>query len=553
MNFTSRQLRWEVVLLSALAGCGAQEQSNTSSAATDLQADDPALVTETKDAIAAPVPTLNWADCADGFQCATAALPRDYARPRGAKLNVAVTRLPARNAEQRIGSLFVNFGGPGGAAVAALHNFGKDLFATLNERFDIVGVDPRGAGETEGAIDCHVDQEKLGLYAQPFTTPQNLNGYIARARAYAEACVRDNAAILPYVSTASVARDMDAIRAAMGESKLSYLGFSYGTFLGATYASLFPANYRGLVLDGAIDADQYMNRPTDNLRLQSAGFERAFDRFFEACAGNQTACLGFGGSDPHVAYDNLVAQANASPLPATGTDPRPVDGEDINWAVFNLLYAKQQWPLVAQMLSSAQAGDGTLVRAIADSGYGRLDDGTYDPGLDRYFALSGAEQRYTSDVSVFLQAGYASWGMFDHAWWNTGYSELPFGLLSVRARGVFHGPFRASTSAPTVLVVATTYDPATPYRGSVGLVDQLKNARLLTMQGDGHTAYGGNSACIDTAVDAYLNAGTVPPAGTTCKQDVPFQQIAAQAAALRAQGDVRATLRANLEFVKALH
>jgi pimeloyl-ACP methyl ester carboxylesterase len=552
MNFTSRQLRWEVVLLSALAGCGAQEGSSTS-AATDLQADDPALVSETNDAIAAPVPTLNWTDCADGFQCATAALPRDYARPRGAKLNVAVTRLPARNAEQRIGSLFVNFGGPGGTAVAALHNFGKDLFVTLNERFDIVGFDPRGTGETEGAIDCHVDQEKLGLYAQPFTTPQNLNGYIARARAYADACVRDNAAILPYVSTASVARDMDAIRAAMGESKLSYLGFSYGTFLGATYASLFPANYRGLVLDGAIDADQYINRPTDNLRLQSAGFERAFDRFFEACAGNQTACLGFGGSDPHVAYDNLVARANASPLPATGTDPRPVDGEDINWAVFNLLYSKQQWPLLAQMLSSAEAGDGTLVRAIADSGYGRNDDGTYGPGLDRYFALSGAEQRYTSDPSVFLQAGYTSWGMFDHAWWNTGYSELPFGLLSVHARGVFHGPFRASTSAPTVLVVATTYDPATPYRGSVGLVDQLKNARLLTMQGDGHTAYGGNSPCIDAAVDAYLNAGTVPPAGTVCIQDAPFQQIALQASALRARGDVRATLRANLEFVKALH
>jgi pimeloyl-ACP methyl ester carboxylesterase len=552
MKTTSRQLRWEVVLLSALAGCGAQEESSTS-AANGLQVDDQALVSEKAEAIAAPVPTLNWTDCGDGFQCATAALPRDYARPRGATLNVAVTRLPALNTEQRIGSLFVNFGGPGGTAVAALHAFGKDLFMTLNERFDIVGFDPRGTGETEGAIDCHVDQEKLGLYAQPFTTPQNLNGYVARARAYVDACVRDNAAILPYVSTASVAHDMDALRAAMGESKLSYLGFSYGTFLGATYASLFPANYRGLVLDGAIDADQYINRPTDNLRLQSAGFERAFDRFFEACAGNQTACLGFGGTDPHLAFDNLVARANASPLPATGADPRPVDGEDIIWTVFNLLYAKQQWPRIAQALASAEAGDGTMVRALADNSYGRLDDGTYDPGLDRYFALSGAEQRYTSDVSVFLHAGYTSWGMFDHAWWNTGYSELPFGLLPIQARGVFHGPFRASMSSPTVLVVATTYDPATPYRGSVGLVDDLKNARLLTMQGDGHTAYGGNSACIDAAVDAYLNEGTVPPVGTACKQEVPFEQIAPQAAALRAQRDVRVTLRDNPAFVKALH
>jgi pimeloyl-ACP methyl ester carboxylesterase len=519
----------------------------------DLQSGVTAAESDVEAVTAVPVPSLAWTDCGDGFECATAALPRDYARPRGAKLNVAVTRLPARNTAERIGPLFVNFGGPGGTAVAALHAFGKDLFAALNERFDIVGVDPRGTGATEGAIDCHVNQETLGLYAQPFTTPQNLNGYVARARAYVDACVRNNAAILPYVSTASVARDMDALRAAMGESKLSYLGFSYGTFLGATYASLFPANYRALVLDGAIDADQYINRPTDNLRLQSAGFERAFGRFFQACAANQTACLGFGGSDPHVAFDNLVARANAAPIPATGADPRPVDGEDVLWASFNLLYAKQQWPLLAQMLASAEAGDGSLVRAITDSGYDRLDDGTYGPGLDRYYALSGAEQRYTSDVSVFLAAGRTSWGLFDHAWWNTGYSELPFGLLPIRARGVFHGPFRASASAPTVLVVATTYDPATPYRGSVSLVDDLKNARLLTMQGDGHTAYGGNSACIDATVDAYLNAGTVPAEGTVCIQDAPFEQFSPQAAALRTARAGRPSLRENPLFVRALH
>jgi pimeloyl-ACP methyl ester carboxylesterase len=502
-------------------------------------------------ATAIQAPSLEWTACADGFECANALVPRDYANPNGPKLRLAVTRLPAQDQEHRIGSLFVNFGGPGGDAVATLQAIGKDLFASLNERFDIVGFDPRGTGESESAINCKVNQETLGLYAQPFTTPENLNVrvWIARAQRLVNACVSRNRSILPYVATASVARDMDLLRRAVGDRKLSYLGFSYGTFLGATYASLFPTRYRAPVLDGALDADQYINRPMESLLQQSAGFERALGRFFQACAANQEACLGFGGDDPHRAFDDLVAQADVNPIPAFGDDPRAVDGEDMLSAAILGMYAKQLWPLLAEALAEAQSGDATVLRFIADVSYGWLPDGTYDPAADRYFTLSAAEQRYTSDVSTFRKAGRNSWGLFDHFWWNSGYVELPLGLFPIQARGIFYGPFHASRQAPTILVVGTTYDPATPYRGAKRLVAELGNALLLTMKGDGHTAYGGNSACIDAAVDAYFVVGTLPAPGTVCAQEVPFEQPQPESAR---RGSSLSSLRADPNVVRAL-
>jgi pimeloyl-ACP methyl ester carboxylesterase len=475
----------------------------------------------------AAVPTLAWEPCAEIFECATATVPLDHARPNGRQTQLAVTRLPAQDQENRIGSLFVNFGGPGGDAVGALHAFGAFLFAELNQRFDIVGFDPRGTGQSSNAIDCHVNQETEGLYAQPFTTPYNLDlgQWRARARGYAEACLRENSrALLRFASTADVARDMDLLRAAVGDAKLSYLGFSYGTFLGATYASLFPNNYRALVLDGALDPNAYINYPTESLRAQSAGYERGLDRFFEACAADQAACLGFGGGDPHAAFDALVARADAHPIPAGGEDPRPVDGEDVLAAAVITIYSKFNWPFLAQALAEAENGDGTTVRLLADFFYAWRPDGTYDPVGDRYFVLGAVEQRYTSNPRFYLRAGEQSYSMFDHTWWNTGYVELPYGMFSVDARRAFHGPFRTRPNAPTTLVIGTTYDPATPYRGALAMVDQLRNARLLTMVGDGHTAYGGLSPCIDVAVNAYLVDGTLPAPGTICLQDVPFAQ-----------------------------
>ena len=500
----------------------------------------------------AAVPTLSWQECpsAPGFQCTTAKVPKDYANPGKGKIELALTRLPATDRAHRIGSLFVNFGGPGGTAVDTIQAIGKELFAPLNDRFDIVGFDPRGVGQSKPSIDCKVNQETQGIYGQPFTTPENLdvNALVHKDQTYIQRCLALNGGILPYVSTANVARDMDLLRAAVGDDKLSYLGFSYGTFLGATYESMFPTHYRALVLDGALDADGYINRPNQNLQEQSAGFERALGRFFEACAAHKDVCP-FGGDDPHAAFDDLVESLNAQPLPATGTDPRPVDGDDALAGATLATYAKQLWPVLAGALTQAAAGDGTGLRMLADAFYGRLDNGTYDPISDRYFTIGALEQRYPSSVRFYLDAGRHAWAMFDHMWWNTGYSELPYGLYPVQPRGVFYGPFRANPNAATTLVVATRYDPATPYRGSKALVADLGNARLLTMRGDGHTAYGGNSACIDATVDAYLKNLTVPAKGTVCQQEVPFAQPQAAAARAASSRNVQRILRRIDEHV----
>ena len=201
-----------------------------------------------------PSPSIGWQTCDDNdaFDCATVQVPQDYDHRNSGTIDVAVTRLPAQG--DRIGSLFVNFGGPGGDAVDTLHAIGQDLFASLNQHFDIVGVDPRGTGRDSDAIDCHANQETEGVYSQPFMRPDmDPRAYFLRVRNYVQQCLSSNPGIFPYVSTANVARDMDLIRRGLGDSKLNYLGFSYGTFLGATYASLFPHRYRALVLDGPLD------------------------------------------------------------------------------------------------------------------------------------------------------------------------------------------------------------------------------------------------------------------------------------------------------------
>jgi hypothetical protein len=310
---------------------------------------------------------------------------------------------------------------------------------------------------------------------------------------------------------------------------------------------MFPRNYRRMVLDGPVDADTYINEPMDNLAAQSTGFERAIGHFLEACARDQAACRGFGGADPRDAFDALVDQANATPIPAGGPDPRPVDGDDILAGTVLAIYNKGSWPFLAAALADAtQRNDGTLLRIAADALYGRNNDGTYDPINDRYFTITAAEQRYEKgNVGLYLKAGKRSWSEHEHTWWNNGYTELNYGLYPIRDRDAFYGPFRIPGSSTTPLVVATTYDPATPYRGALNLVRDLGNARLITMRGDGHTAYSGNSACIDAAVEAYLNDGVLPAKGTQCRQDLGFpapQATAARSLGVPSLGDVQPRL-----------
>jgi pimeloyl-ACP methyl ester carboxylesterase len=477
----------------------------------------------------APVPALSWAACdtsadgtAAGVQCATAALPMDYDKPQGPQVQIAVARVPATDPTQRIGSLFFNFGGPGAPAVKYLQAAGAGLFATLNARFDIVAFDPRGVGQSVPSIDCGVDQETQGFVPRPAPTPIDLDAdaLVTHAQAYVDSCLANNGEILRHLSTANVARDMDALRAAVGDERLSYLGFSYGTYLGATYAALFPDRYRALVLDGAVDPEPWIHDPVSQSESQLVAFELALDRFLAACAADQTACSGFGGSDPFTAYDTLLASAAGTPIPAPRRieDPRPVTADDIRAVTAQLLYAKRFWGVLAAALNQAASGDGSLVRAIMDL----IVFPPNDPTLDRFLAIAGSEQQWPRNVDAYLERGAREWADHPHFWYQFAYAEIPFALWPIRDKDAYAGPFTVDPSSPTPLVIGTTYDPATPYSSAVSTVKALGNARLLTMEGDGHTAYGGKSRCVDSATETYLFVVALPAEETVCQQEVPF-------------------------------
>jgi pimeloyl-ACP methyl ester carboxylesterase len=466
-----------------------------------------------------PVPELDWRACDDGFECATAQVPLDHDNPRGRTIELALIRDPADDPEQRIGSLFLNPGGPGISGVEFLREAPPIARQIVGRRFDLVSFDPRGVGASRPAIDCQTDHESRGLYAQPFTRPDSdLGEHVSRAAAYVKRCVQRNGDLMAHVGTADVARDLDLLRAAVGDKRLSYMGISYGTMIGATYASLFPGRARALVLDAAIDADTWVNRPFEAFREQSASLENVLDRFFALCVAHRDAC-GFGGDDPEAAFDALVERLDTRPLTV---GERTLDGDDVRAAAMQAIYGAARWPQLAAGLREAEAGDGTILRAFADDFYDRLPDGSQGRLWDVYFAVTALDQDYPTRVAPFLEAGRHAFSLFDNFWFNSGYDELAQGLSPYESRDVFRGPFRHAPSALPALVIGGTYDPATPYRWSKRLVADLGNARLLTARGSGHGAITSLSPCIVAPVLAYLEEGVLPPEGTTCTLPDPF-------------------------------
>ena len=481
-----------------------------------------------------------WQPCGDGLDCATVAVPRNYGRPMGATFEIALVRSPAAVRSQRLGSVFVNPGGPGGSGVALVRGLAENQgfedgpFAELNRRLDVVGFDPRGVGASRPSIQCLTDQEAAAQFSLRLPTPETVDvpALASWAHQWIFKCLARNASVLPYVSTGNAARDLDVLRAAVGDDALTYLGYSYGTLLGATYASLFPRRTRALVLDGAIDASTWIRRPLEATREEAAAFERALNRYF-ACAGAGRVDCAFSDEDPEVAFDDLVDRLNRRPIAGAPGDLRPVSGDTVLLAAEVALYDRSWWALLTVALELADAGIGGPVQRLADLHWGIGTDGSYDHQLDRFLAISGLDQRHPSDLRSYLTASEDNYAMFPHFWWGSGYLDLPWGLLPTGHNGAFAGPFELRPSAPTALVVGTTFDPATPYIWARRLTAELGNARLLTMVGDGHTAFGGNSPCIDDAVVAYVENLTLPAAGTRCRQRTGFTGVPAAALGVR--------------------
>ncbi|MEJ5867519.1 alpha/beta hydrolase [Pseudokineococcus sp. 5B2Z-1] len=463
-----------------------------------------------------------WVPCGEVRECTTVEVPVDWDEPAGEALELAVSRVPAGDPGERIGSLLVNPGGPGASGVDWV---GADAAAVaseaVRERYDVVGFDPRGVGRSD-PVDCLDDAQLDAYLAQDVSTatPADEEAALERARTFAAGCEADAGPLLGEIGTPSVARDLDVLRAVLGDERLTYLGKSYGTLIGAEYARAFPERVGRLVLDGALDPAS----TADDVALgQARGLEQSLRAFATACVGGDVDDCPLGGGQDgeegvQAALDevaDLLARAGDEPLP-TGDPQRPLTQPLAATGVVAALYDEGYWPTLAGALRLALDGDGSGLLALADAYSGRLPDGSYSSNLLEAFTAVTcldypaplADQQSQDRLREQLEeAAPTLSGLLVGEDVTCDVWPVP----PVRTPS----PVDAPGAAP-VLVVGTTGDPATPYAWAESLADQLDAGRLLTYDGEGHTAYLRSSECVDGAVDGYLLDGVLPGEGATC-------------------------------------
>jgi pimeloyl-ACP methyl ester carboxylesterase len=472
---------------------------------------------------------LTWGPCANfattasdrttfadpKFDCARLEVPLDYTAPNGQTAHIAVLRQRATGA--RIGSLLVNPGGPGasGASLAASLS-GRIAQTPLAQRFDLVGFDPRGVGASTPTIDCLNDAEweveRARVDVDP--SPAGVAQAEAKNRQYADRCTQRSGGVpvLANAGTRDVVKDLDILRAALGDEKLTYLGYSYGTRIGSAYAEAFPQNVRALVLDGALDPTE---TTIDRTVKQNAGFQHAFDTYAADCARNPNCPLGTDPAKATAAFQALTRPLIDKPARAEG-GRRTLSYPDAVTGTIQALYLSQLWPALSLGLSGLATGDGTILLRLADIYNDRGPDGHYGNGIEAFVAISCVdEQRITdraqqaelirrsNEAAPFRDDGRGIVPALDPcAFWPAPPTSQP------------HVP--KVDGLPATLVVSTTGDPATPYQAGVDLAKALKGS-LLTFQGTQHTVALQGIPCVDDAVAKYLIDGTLPPPDTVCR------------------------------------
>jgi pimeloyl-ACP methyl ester carboxylesterase len=459
---------------------------------------------------------LSWRNCGvPGFECATMRAPLDYARPGAGDVRLAVARKKATGPGQRLGSLLVNPGGPGGSAIGYLQQYaGVGYPAAVRARYDMVAVDPRGVARSE-PVEC-LDGREMDAYTQTDVTPDDQRETDRLVHAYkefAEGCGVDAPRLLRHVSTVEAARDMDVLRAVLGDRRLTYVGASYGTFLGATYAGLFPERVGRLVLDGAMDP----SLPARRINLdQTTGFETAFRSFAKDCVRRPDCPLGTEAGQVGNNLEAFFERLDARPLPTGDPDGRRLTESLATTGVIAAMYDESGWERLREALTAAiEEKDGAGLLALSDSYYERDADGRYSNLMFANSAVNCLDLPASFDspdevrkaLPAFEKASPVfgeslAWAALNCAYWPVAPTGEPH---RIEAKG-----------AAPILVVGTTRDPATPYRWAQSLSRQLASARLLTYQGDGHTAYGRGSTCIDSTINAYLLRGTPPANGKRC-------------------------------------
>jgi pimeloyl-ACP methyl ester carboxylesterase len=452
--------------------------------------------------------SVTWNPCGD-MQCASLSVPLDWKQPNGEHITLALARLPARHASK--GVLLVNPGGPGGSGIEFIASARQIFSSTVQNNFDIVSWDPRGIGKS-APVECTDNLDAFWAQNRDPKTPADVAALAAKDRAFVQSCEQRSGKELPFVSTAATARDMDAIRAAMGVDRVSYYGFSYGTYLGELYAQMYPTHVQTMVLDGVVDPALSFATVTVQ---QAAGFDDDLNEFFTWCRTASSCGFAHGG-DPAAAYDSLQRDITDEPIPATVQgESRTLGPGEFDIGVASALYSGQAaFEDLAKALAQAGQGRGDSLLAFTDEYTERSPGGKYSNETAANFAISCIDlpgpRTIDALAAVATQAEHAA----PHFGVTTTWLDLPCVNWPVAAQGKT-GPI-AAPGAPPILVIGTTHDPATPYAAAVAVSHELQSGTLLTYDGNGHAAYGRGSDCIDNAVDDYLRTGTPPPAGTRC-------------------------------------
>ncbi|WP_313814808.1 alpha/beta hydrolase [Glutamicibacter sp.] len=498
---------------SALAAALALGLSSCSSTPTDQNAEASASATvqaaENPQLAKYYSQELDWKKCGSTIECASIEVPLNYDEPEKDSIKLALNRRAAAGAQ---GNLLVNPGGPGGSGIDLVTQGAQVMFSNdLQRAYNIIGFDPRGVGQST-PVTCQTDKEvDEGRQENLKAWEESDRGDIVEdAKEYADACAKNTGELLGHVDTESAAKDMDIIRAVLGDDKLDYLGYSYGTFLGATYADLFPDRVGRLVLDGAMD-------PTasgEELTLaQAQGFEGEIDAWLEDCLAGENCPFTGSVDEAKKQLQDFFAEIEQKPL--VSSDGRSVPIIDFVSGFILPLYDDANWPYLTNAMAEAMDGNVDQMLYFSDLSADRGEDGKYNSNsmdvltavncLDRPMDASDAAmdkdaadlEKASPTLGKYLAYGQIVCDEWDYP--STGQPEV------LDAAG-----------SSDILVVGTTGDPATPYKWSQSLAEQLDHGNLLTYEGHGHTAYGRSNQCITDAVDSYLIDGKVPAEGTVC-------------------------------------
>ncbi len=454
---------------------------------------------------------LEWTTCEQG-ECATARVPLDYAEPDGPTIGIALARAKATGGD-RIGSLLINFGGPGGSGVDSMDMAKTMTSKDVQSHYDLVVFDPRGVQHSEPPVTCVSDEEldKITAFDADYSTPEGIAEAEDIFAGFSAACLKNTGPVFGHVDTISAARDMDILRSALGDAKLYYLGYSYGTFLGTTYANLYPQNVGRLVLDGAIDP----TLDSDESALgQAVGFENALRSYVKDCQ-TATRCPLPGNVETGLTRIRaLLDRAKTAPL-QTGTSRRLTQSLAFT-GIAVTLYDEGSWSYLTQALTLAiKESDGSGLLFLSDVYYDRGEDGVYgDNSTEAFWSVGCLDDRSSSDPAVMAASA----------------KEIVAAAPTVGSFFTYGGTLCAKWSVPEVgglddysapgadpiLVVGTTGDPATPYVQAKELTNILSSGHLLTYDGEGHGAYGRSNQCVTDNVDAYLIEGDLPADGTAC-------------------------------------